>query len=359
MMERILSNWPLKLLSVLAAIILWFYVLGAQDPQTTQAINLQIVPVNVPQGLEVIAIDPRSVELRVRGRESALIQAESRDIHMEASLRGASVGENEVALRIAGLPPNLTAVPGYPATATVRLDTIIERQRPVDYERRGEPADGFVIESVSVEPSEVTVRGATSIVSGVPRAVVVVDTSGLNTSLSFEAALEARDNRDETVGDVTIEPATVRVDIEVRQLNVRTVPVRPVVGSPPAGYAVTAVRIEPTVVTITGDEGLAAITSVSTLPVDISGLRGRKTYAVGLNLPPGLSALGPASVSITVTTASATAPSPDRTPGPQSPPTEEDDPQEENGRPAANDGTDPATTDEAPGSDDPDEAQGD
>lgn len=302
MMERVLANWPVKLLSLVVAVLLWFYVLGSEDPQTTQAIDVPVVTVNEPTDLKTIEVTPKTVELRLRGRESALAQADVSRMRMEANLRKAKVGEQRVPVRVAGLPLSLTVLPGYPSTVTVEVDKIIERNRPVDYERRGDPAEGFVIEQISLEPTEVTVRGATSIVRNVIRAVVIVDTSGLNTSMDFEAELEARNSRDQTVGEVSFDPETVSVSVQVRQVSVKTVPVRPVVGSPPAGYRVVNVSADPIVVTVTGNEGLSSVRSVPTIPVDISGLRGTKTYAVPLNVPAELSVLGPASVSVTVRT---------------------------------------------------------
>ena len=128
------ENWPVKLLALIVAIILYLHVLGAEDPQDTQAITVQVVPVNEPAELQTIDIAPGTVELRLRGRESALGQAQTGRIHMEANLRSAKVGVNEVPLRVAGVPLSLAVVPGYPATARVELDKIIERQRPV-YDR--------------------------------------------------------------------------------------------------------------------------------------------------------------------------------------------------------------------------------
>jgi YbbR domain-containing protein len=296
------ENWPLKLLSLIVATFLWMHVLSTEDPEDTQAITVQVVPVNEPEGLKTIGLTPETVELRLRGRESALAQAQIDRIRMEANLRGADVGENEVPLRIAGVPYTLRVRQGYPTTARAELDKIIERERPVDDIIRGEPARGFVIEEVAVKPPEVTVRGATSVVREVARAVVVVDVSGINQSASFDVEVEARNNRNLPVSGVTFEPTTVSVTVNVRQLNVRYVPVRPVLGNPPAGYRVVAVSTEPEIVTITSEGDLSDARAVPTLAVDISGLRGSKQYSVSLNVPPDVRVEGPAAVQVTVTT---------------------------------------------------------
>ncbi|HCA48416.1 MAG TPA: hypothetical protein DEP45_14005 [Armatimonadetes bacterium] len=221
---------------------------------------------------------------------------------MEANLRDAKVGGNDVQLRVTGVPLSLAVVPGYPTTAQVEMDTIITRARPVNESVHGVPARGFVIEKVTVEPGEVSVRGATSAVRDVARAVAVVDVSGINKSAPFEVRAEARDNRNVAVTGVELRPAIVTVTVEVRELNVKYVPVRPVLGNPPSGYRVSGVRADPEIVTITSDQDLTQLQSVPTLLVDISGLRGTKDYSVSLNVPSGMRVEGPAAVQVTVTT---------------------------------------------------------
>lgn len=346
-----MENWPVKLLSVIVAIILWMHVLSTEDPQKTQAITVPVVPVNEPEGLKAIKITPDTVELRLRGRESALEQAQIGRIRMEANLRNASVGETEAPLRPANVPFSLFVVPTYPTTAQVQLDKIIERKRPVQDIVRGEPARGFVIEEVTVDPEEVTVRGATSVVREVARAVVVVDVSGINQSAPFEAEVEARDNRNVVVTGVTFEPETVTVTVNVRELNVKYVPVRPVLGNPPPGYRVAGVRVEPEIVTITSDKDLSDLRTVPTLTVDISGLRGSKEYSVSLNVPPDLRVEGPASVQVTVTT------QPEGSTRPPEPEPRPDDngevsaggagEGEDNGRPPENQDDEPANGDDS------------
>jgi hypothetical protein len=120
--------------------------------------------------------------------------------------------------------------------------------------------------------------------------------------VSFDAEVEARNHRDVVVSGVSFSPSRVTVTVSVSQVNVRSVPVRPIIGQPPSGYAVTSVSTSPLVVTITGDGGLQQVESVATTEVDISGLRGTKTYPVPLNVPGTLSVIGPASVQVTVTT---------------------------------------------------------
>ena len=298
-MAILLDNWPTKLLAAIIAVVMWFYVL--RSDQDTRMLKLPVVAENVPAELAVISITPDQAEVQVRGASSRLRQRDYERAHLAAELSRATVGEQSVPLNIVGLPPGVQAVPSYPSLARVRLDKVIERKRPLQYVKAGEPAPDFVIESIQTSEPEVTVKGAASIVARVARVVVVVDVSGLNSNMESESEFEARDLRDVVVSGLTFDPPRVKVTVVVRRLNTRTVPVRPIVGEPATGYRIHSVRVDPPVVTLTGEGGnLDAVESVPTLPIDISGLRSEKSYSVALSVPRGTSVVGPASVNVKV-----------------------------------------------------------
>lgn len=300
-LEGLLENWPTKLLAAAIAIALWFYVLGTENPHATRTLTLPVVAENVPEGLAVISVSPQEAEVRVRGRIMRLEQTDFARMRLRADLSGAKVGENTVPVAIAGLPLGVQALPGYPTVARVQLDKIIERSRPVQLVKLGDPAPDFAVQSMEVEPAEVLVRGATSIVARVARVVAVVDVSGLNSPSEAQVSVEARDTRDVVVNDLTFVPPQVMVRVKLAPLNTRTVPVRPILTPPRRGYEVSWVRVQPPVVTLAGEgEALAKVEWVSTGTIDISGLTTRKSYVVPINMPAGVRALGGASVTVTV-----------------------------------------------------------
>lgn len=301
MLKQALENWPTKLMALVIAILLWFFVLGAENPQTTRTLTLPVVSVNAPAGTMPINVTPSEAEVRVHGRTMLLEQADFDRMRLKADLTGARVGEQTAPLTVSGLPLGLQVLPGHPTTAQVRLDKLIERTRPVQCIKVGEPSSEFVVESAIPTPEEITVSGATSVVARVARVVVVVDMSGLNSSHESEAEVEARDLRDVVISGLKFDPERVKVKVTVHAVNNKTVPVRPIIGNPPAGYRVSSVRVNPPVVTIVGEgDALARLSSVSTSRIDISGLRSRKTYTMSINVPGDTSVLGAASVTVTV-----------------------------------------------------------
>ena len=331
-LDALRANWPFKALSIVVAILLWVYVLGAENPEDTQGVKCPVVAQNVSTELEVVGITPDTVEVRVKGREYSFEHANFEHMRMVADLKAAEAGAQTVSLSPDGVPAGLRVLPGYTASATIKLDKIEQREKPVHHEQRGQPARGYTITGISVEPEEVTVRGAVSRVHDVRHVAAVVNISGINSTTAIDADLEARDNYDVPVTGLKFKPEQVKVRVEVKRVNTKTVPVRPQIGSPPSGWQVSAVESSPPVVTITaGGELLDGISSIATVPVRISGLRGTKSYRIALSAPAKLSVLDQGSVLVTVTTqrlrtrASEPEPPPEESPS-EAPPTEEETP---------------------------------
>jgi YbbR domain-containing protein len=80
------------------------------------------------------------------------------------------------------------------------------------------------------------------------------------------------------------------------------VPIRPNIGTVPRGWELVEVRRDPSTVTLAGEgDALARITAIDTARVDISDLRGSNAYSVPLEVPSGVTVLGPSSARVTVT----------------------------------------------------------
>jgi YbbR domain-containing protein len=148
-----------------------------------------------------------------------------------------------------------------------------------------------------------TVRGAESDVARVSsvRAVVVVDSSGIGIDRDFPLA--PVDELGEPVRGVDVEPATVRVTMEVfTNRTTATVPILPkIVGNPAAGFEVARITVSAPGVTLTGDAAdLANVPNAPTAPVSIEGRTSDVDMTVAFALPAGVKAVDPLTVRVTV-----------------------------------------------------------
>lgn len=340
LLERLRANWPFKAMSVVVALLLWVYVLGAEDPEEERRVTCRVVPVSTPADLAVTGVTPETVDVKVRGRKQWLDRADLDDMHLIADLKRAQEGEQKVPLSLRGLPALLRVVPGYAASAVISLDKVVERPRAVLAQQQGQPTTGYMVTGIETDPEEVTVRGAVSVVHRVAFVVAVVDISGLNSTTTLEATVEARDHRDVPITGLHFEPEQVKVTVSVKRVNTKTVPVVPRVGNPARGWRVFEVETSPPVATVTAPgDLLARVTSIATVSIDISGLRGTKTYPVLLSAPERVSVLGGGSVRVTVTVRRSRTPAapeepPEEAPPEVEPPEEEPPPDEPGDEPA-------------------------
>ncbi len=102
----ITGNWELKLLSLVAAVILWFLVVSGEKAEVTLSAPLEFA--SIPPGLELAGEGPRSVDVQVQGLRSALGRLSGEDLRVDVSLAG--VGAGESAFRL--LPEHVRAPKG-------------------------------------------------------------------------------------------------------------------------------------------------------------------------------------------------------------------------------------------------------
>lgn len=83
---------------------------------------------------------------------------------------------------------------------------------------------------------------------------------------------------------LSINPTAILIKLEY--MKRRDVPVKPVLrGTPPDGYKITKMEIEPDVVRIKGAESrVDSVTEIMTTPIDVTGLRQSTEHEIGLDL---------------------------------------------------------------------------
>jgi YbbR domain-containing protein len=149
----------------------------------------------------------------------------------------------------------------------------------------------------------VTVSGPASVIKLVTaaQARVVIQPSGIDVDQAVD--LIAVDASGQVMTPVDIEPSSIRVQIRVgSQLESKTLPVHPVViGTQAAGYEIDGIEVTPTVISVEGEaDALAALVTIDTAPVSISGAVEDVARTVALVLPDGVASLGPSAARVVV-----------------------------------------------------------
>ena len=314
--RAIRHEFGLKVLSLLAAAVMWLYVMNTENPMRVQTLERRIEAINIPAGLSIAKVRPDVVRVHVQGRLSGLEQSRLSRLRVVADLSGGKLGRNQVALTVVGVPERVEATSMDRAAAQVWLDSQTSRTLQVTPLLEGRPAEGYTVTGLPEPfPTTASVSGAASAVEKIYSIIARVEVSNLSASREVRARLEARDEQGAPVGSTRVSPEFASVRLNVTQAASRKLKVTPLLTAAPSGWVVSDTVVEPRETIITGSEAtLDQMSEVPTARVDIQTLRGTRTVQVELQLPSDARAAGDdATVQVTITTS----PRPDAGVGPR------------------------------------------
>ncbi|MFI5045336.1 MAG: YbbR-like domain-containing protein, partial [Acidimicrobiales bacterium] len=298
----VVHNWPLKLAAVgLASLLYGGLVLS--ESASTLAVSIPIDIKGQPSDTFILEELPPVTEVRYISPTGARAISSTFTATVDLSGVVPGSGPQSVPVDVQSIDERIDVISFSPDQVTIQLDKLVTREVPVTVDPGTIPA-GLDIATPTVTPTTVVVSGPDSVVGTVvaARASPVIQASGL--SIDQDLPLTAIDRLGDPVSPVKLEPDTARVKILVFQdLSSRSIAVSPVVtGNPALGFEVATIMVDPSVVTVEGDaERLAALETIDTDPVSVSGASATVEKTVALAPPDGVSPLDATTVTVTVT----------------------------------------------------------
>ena len=292
----------LKLLSVGLAVLLWVAVLGQHVVERGVRVPLEFQ--NRPAALEIVGTPPTTVDVRLRGTSSLLSRLQPGEVVAILDLASARPGARLFDLRTdqVRVPFGVEVAQVVPGTVALEFDRASSRVVPVQPMVDGEPASGYVVSKISVEPANVEIVGPESrvrqVLSAMTETVVIDEATApvkdvVNVGVT-DASVRLRGPQSAVVV-VEIVPAPVTRDLADVPVRLRN-----------AGAGLRA-QIDPAIVTVSlrGDRGVLEklSTDVVTAFIDLAGLGpGRYTLPIRVDLPSeaGLSAIRPSTASVSI-----------------------------------------------------------
>ncbi len=198
--DRVTNNWPAKILSVVAAILLFlFYRISALEQRYVS------VPLKeVTNGLFVPSNDlPREVSVSLRGKADTVFLVRDEDIEAYVDLSGfRSEGIYRVPVKIRKRGTSADAdveVRVNPIDLTVSMERLVTKQVEVTPSVKGFAAKGYELGQYFVTPEEVEIEG--------PRSKV----EAIGTVTTADVSIEGRDSDFTTPVDVALGDSNVSV----------------------------------------------------------------------------------------------------------------------------------------------------
>lgn len=331
------SPWVLRIVALILALLLFFSVRAELSPSnktimSEQTAVIRDVPVDVfydDKNLIVTGI-PKTVDVTIKGPMTLVLQAQaSKDFSVFADLSKLLIGEHNVRLQYENISEKLQ-VTLDPAVVKVNIEEKVTQEFRVDPELNTRLLEeGYILNGMSANTATVYITGAKSAIENISYVkATVTGERGLKEPFSQVAAVKVLD-RDLNKLDVTIEPETVKVEVDIGAYSRELPVVLKEIGKAENGITVNQLTISPTKVRVYGRKSMIDTLTAIPLEVDLSKITESKTYEFEVKLPEGVTKISDSKIKVkadvtkveqekTTTTTTTTPPAPTPTPSPPS-----------------------------------------
>jgi YbbR domain-containing protein len=315
-------NWQLKVGCFFIASVTWVGVVYAGNPPTTRVVSLGVPQsaANIPAPY-VLVHPVNNVLVRVGGDQNTLDALNPSDLTVTVDWAAVNrAGTYSIPISITSSGANIELI-SPPTSLQVDLDTFISKSIPLTIQITNPPPVGYESGNQQTTPSTVVVNGPQREVAGIEARVTVnLSTQKANYLASLPVLVYSKGVRLNNVG---VNPSYVSVSIAITEdVTTRIVAVIPrTTGSPSPGHYLTGIVVTPLTIIATGSRDLLnTLDSVSTAPIQLSGVFGFYTVTVAILPPPGVT-LSQLKVTVTIEMAGIPTPAPTPTPTPTPVPT--------------------------------------
>lgn len=154
------ENLTIKIISVALAVFLWFFVTFKGQTETSLEVPLEFK--NTPSEMEVFKQSIKKVNVSISARERILREIAQNDIRVIIDLSNVKLGENSIPIIKSSvkLPRGIDILRIDPSVVKVYLDKKEQKNVLVKAVIVGNPQKGFIVSSVELNPSSITIEGA-------------------------------------------------------------------------------------------------------------------------------------------------------------------------------------------------------
>ena len=279
----------------------WMIVTWEQNPfrEAWLPSSIPIEVAHLPSGLVEVG-KPGDVRLRLRAGQGAWSRVQPNDFKASIDLTKFSAGIHTANVKVE-TSGAYQVVEWQPSKVTVRLEPLVTRTIPVQLRLTGKLPDGYILQSQSATPSEITISGRQDLVQSISQGAVSTNLDGVHGDVTDTVVPQLLDDKGQPVTGVQLAPNAVRISLQVNhQVGIKTVPVRLVTqGQVASGYWLSSLSVTPQTVQITG--GPAALGKVDYLdlpPLNLNGAKAPITRDTKLAANSGYSIVGASDVQV-------------------------------------------------------------
>lgn len=287
----------IKLISGLAAIVIWLYVVDVQNPEiekTIRGVNVSFINQQTIAefGLSVVDGQNQTVDVRIKGRTRDVAGINNDNVKAVADLTGFNrTGEFSIPVQVQLPVEGLQIIDKKPYNIPVKLDKLIQMQKAVIVNYQGSPRESYSVLQAQVTPNNVTLKGPASILNTIDSLRVDINLAGQDKDIVTKQKYKIYNKNGEEIVNNSIEKDVEIVEIVCPIIQTKTVSIIPeFTGTlPNKEIAIAKTEVLPSVVKISSrSQGIDKITSISTQPINLSTIEDTTELDVSIRIPSGV-----------------------------------------------------------------------
>lgn len=300
MKKKISSDFALKVLSVLIAVALWFYVVQVQSPDIERTIKG--IPVVFTQqsllenrGLVLLNDKEHTIDIKIRGKRKYAVDVSPENTTVLADVSAIETTGTHMVYTSIVLPyGNLEIINQHPSALTVEVDNLVTVEKEIAPRAVGEPKADFTTGTLTVSPRTVTLKGPKSLLDGVSAVTAEVDVAGRDSDAETIVPLKMYGSNDKEIKSAYITPSVTEAEVRCEILKTKQVEIQPVIEGfesiESSAYRLDAGSMKQ--IKIAGAKDLVdALEDIRTKPISVSDINEKGEAVAELDLPSGVRSL--------------------------------------------------------------------
>lgn len=212
------KNLNYKIVSVIAAILLWIYVVATVNPTIEREYkNIPIIYKNLDyiysNDLDIVGEKYANVSVKLSGKTNDFINVTEADIRAEVDLKNFDEDADSIQINFY-VPNNLRLVDKSISEVPIKIEKVISKEIKVEIKQEGTPSDNLAVLLGSVIPESVVVEGASSKVDQAAKAIALQNMEEITSNTTRNVPITIVDSNDEEIVGLKLSQNFVNVSFQ-------------------------------------------------------------------------------------------------------------------------------------------------
>ncbi|MBU1075977.1 MAG: hypothetical protein KKH98_01705 [Spirochaetes bacterium] len=180
-----------KIISLVVAILLWFYINYEQLPQ--KYFSVALIVKNIPKGMAIADPFNNMITIKIKGPKDTIQSINVKYLKAEMDLKNAAIGKNKfpVLVHLTKKYNRVRIASTEPEEININMDKLVLKELPVSITIINSPAEGYLKTGESFSPKTILVGGPVSLINTMEAVrTIPVDIGGVTGSIHKTVELD-------------------------------------------------------------------------------------------------------------------------------------------------------------------------